>query len=424
MDRMAGLALAGTGIAAGGRGVAAATGNLPVSKQQQLEELKAQGITPTPEQEKEARDEQLAMWGTIALAMGGGVGLGIGGDQALEVVDGGFGGAGGPGVSPYGGQWPRGADGAPVPPPGGSGPLSPGGSRMAADPATVELVSKLAAFSPEVAGEVQAILDRKAGIAPPLRVEATRHWAPATDLMENLSGIDLPEHWRDTREAMLRDAEAIEAAQPDVFGPKGYLANIANSGVLGSEEALRDLRQTIENEYDDIENQQIGIDIAAIESGDWHRTYLIPRNKNIPNDIETAIDIPVRVDPATLNELKSGEADGRDFMNLWIELDDRRARNAAGDDTYWGPENPYVPPSDASRADRLAYREYDQRMTDWHNQANIDLGYNEVSRVRDILQDSDLWGVSKGLYGGVPQYNQPDPPRGQGQGPRRRGAGR
>lgn len=162
MNRMAGLALAGTGLGAAGLGVAGLTGNLPVSKQQQLEELKAQGIEPTPEQEQQAQDEQLTLWGTGALALGAGAALGAGSSAAWD----GLGAAGAAAAGPPGGVAPSGGGRPP-----GRGP-SGGARRKAGGGEVVELIGKLAARSPQMASEVQAILDRKAGLAPPLRVEA------------------------------------------------------------------------------------------------------------------------------------------------------------------------------------------------------------------------------------------------------------
>jgi len=405
MDRMAGLALAGAGLGAAGLGVAAATGNLPVSKQQQVEELKAQGIVPPPELEKEAQDEQLAMLGMAALAMGGGVGLGVGGNRAWDVIDDelGIGGgyesgdvAGGPGFG--GGHWSRGADGAPVPPPpGGSGPRPGGGGRMAAEPSTVELVSRLAASSPQMAAEVQAILDRKAGIAPPLRVEATRRFmeTPEAEFMENVAGIDLPMHWTDDRDRFREVVANDEERYPETFGPNGAMRQIADSGIIRSPEALRELQETIDREYGDLDRGLVAESERDYEMGPRTVQYLMPRNKNIPDDTEVGLGLREEIDPMSLRELVSGEPDGADWMALDSELEERKARNEAGDDTYWGPENPYRPPSDASLADQRAYKEYDRAVTAWRNQEGVE-------------NAGDIWSLEKAMYGGQPVYNQPD----------------
>jgi hypothetical protein len=404
MDRMAGLALAGAGLGAAGLGVAAATGNLPVSKQQQLEEFKSQGIAPPPELEKEAQDEQLAMLGMAALAMSGGVGLGVGGDRAWDAIGGGsgFGSgyesggvAGGSGLG--GGYWTRGADGAPVPPPGGSGPRPGGGSRMAAEPSTVELVSRLAASSPQMAAEVQAILDRKAGKAWPLRVEATRRFVetPEAEFMENFSGIDLQKNWSDIRELFGEVLADSEERYPSVFGANGVMEEIVSSGVDRSPQAFRELQETIDREYGDLDQELVAENQKEFEMGPFHEVYLMPRNKNIPNDTETGLGLREEVDPMSLRELVSGEPDGADWMALDWELEARKARNEAGDDTYWGPENPHRPPSDASLADRKAYKEHDRALWAWINQEGV-------------ANNDGFWALSKGLYGGQPVYNQPD----------------
>ena len=410
MDRMAGLALAGAGIAAGGLGMAAATGNLPVSKQQQLEELKAQGITPTPEQEKEARDEQLAMWGTIALAMGGGLGLGIGGDQALSLD--------GDSDSPF---W---ADGSAKSPPGGGGgggpwPRPGGGSRMAADPETVALAQQMAEVSPWAAAEVEAIMARKAGVAPPVRAEATRYWAPVpeSELLDNLSGIDLPRHWHDVRKDGPEQFEIEAMRHPGVFGLGGVMDQVIDSGVDRSPAALADLQYWIDRDQPDMDVEK---DIAGLErdASNEGRMYVIPRNKTIPNDSELGLGIPTRVDPMSLRELVSGEPDGSSFFDQLFELEDRQARSEVGDDTYWVPEHPYRPPSDASFADRQAYRAYEQGLSDWMRQ------YDSVQldgQYWDVNLDDQMHALRNSLYGGQPVYNQPDAPRPASQRPRRRG---
>lgn len=77
IDRMAGLALAGAGLGGAGLAVAGLNGYLPNSKQQELEQLKALNVTPPPELEQQAKDEQIAQWGTAALSVGAGTGLGL-----------------------------------------------------------------------------------------------------------------------------------------------------------------------------------------------------------------------------------------------------------------------------------------------------------------------------------------------------------
>jgi len=183
MNRMAGLALTGAGLGAAGLGVAAATGNLPVSKQQQLEELKAQGITPTPEQEKEARDEQLAMLGAAALTIGAGTAAGAGSDWVWSALD-------------------------------------PVGSKSALDPAESKadaaILRRLSAVSPHVVPEVQAILDRKAGKAPPLRVEATpleseQRFAASPEVVQQVAFARTP-LLGSRGQRLTRDPAALEAS--------------------------------------------------------------------------------------------------------------------------------------------------------------------------------------------------------------------
>jgi hypothetical protein len=117
------LALAGAGFGGAGLAVAGLTGNLPVSKQQELEQLKAMNAVPSPELEQQARDEQVAQWGTAALAVGAGTGLGLLVDrfagspevvEKLAAASAGSGGVAGNGlpapvgpapVSPAGGSW-------------------------------------------------------------------------------------------------------------------------------------------------------------------------------------------------------------------------------------------------------------------------------------------------------------------------------
>jgi len=400
MDRVAGLALAGAGLGAAGLGVAAATGNLPVSKQQQVEELKAQGIVPPPELEKEAQDEQLAMLGMAALAMGGGV-------------------AGGPGFG--GGHWSRGADGAPVPPPGGSGPRPGGGSRMAAEPSTVELVSRLAASSPQMAAEVQAILDRKAGIAPPLRVEARRFWAPApeTEFLENGSGLDLPELWYDSRETMLEDAAYYEKAFPSTFAPGQALDQVIASGIDRSPEALADIARTVRSEYTESEKDLIDQEQRLYEDGPRDRTYVIPRNITPPNEIELGLSIPV--DASSLREIRGEVRNYLDLAHmLGGEAVHREARYNAGDYTYWQPAYPFKPSRDSSLADRRAYEAHSDALGEFTWK---DYYYDDGTKYPDKAHDPDLVGLKNSLYGGQPVYNQPDPPRVQRQRPRRRGPG-
>lgn len=382
MDRMAGLALAGAGLAAGGLGMAAATGNLPVSKQQQLEELKAQGIEPTQEQEKEARDEQLAMWGTIALAMGGGLGLGIGGDQALSL--------GGDNDSPF---W---ADGSVKSPPGGGGggpwPRPGGGNRMAADPETVALAQQLAAASPSMAAEVEAIMARKAGVAPPVRAEATRYWAPATDLVENYTSIDLPSHWIDTRPGMLNAMSDIESSHQDAMGSDGYITEIARNSHGATPAEISGIAATVAQEFDDAENRAIGKHLLELETAPNDRTYLIPRNKNIPNDVELSIERPAFVDPSSLREIVDDGDDLLSLIELMSQKHARQARYDAGDiDTYWPPEAPFRP-SRTSRGSHVnAYRGHQQGLNDWYWQEGLE-------------GTVDLGGLSRGLYGAQPTY--------------------